>query len=138
MSTEQNKKLVLELLDAFNTGEIATAVSRLMADDGIWELPARGSLGYEKTKAEFVEMLGGMTQVFPGGLKMEIIGVTAEGDRVAVEAESHAQTVIGTPYSNVYHYLFIVRDGKIQYVREYLDTQHLAETFKPLWEKQPS
>ena len=51
-------------------------------------------------------------------------GLTAEGDRVAVEAESYAKMKNGKTYQNTYHFLFIVRDGKIQSVKEYLDTIH--------------
>jgi hypothetical protein len=47
-------------------------------------------------------------------------GITAEGDRVAVEAESYGETASGKIYNNLYHFLFEVRGGKIQAVREYL------------------
>jgi hypothetical protein len=51
--------------------------------------------------------------------------MTAEGDRVAVEAESKARLANGTLYHNRYHFLFVVRDGRIQVVKEYLDTLHV-------------
>ena len=35
----------------------------------------------------------------------------------------------GRVYSNVYHYLFIFREGRILRVKEYLDTQSAAEFF---------
>jgi uncharacterized protein len=53
--------------------------------------------------------------------------VTAEGDRVAVEAESHAKMKSGKLYQNKYHFLLTIRDGKIQGVKEYLDTAHADE-----------
>ncbi len=40
-------------------------------------------------------------------------GVTAEGDRVAIEAEGRAELKNGRIYANRYHYLFVLRDGKI-------------------------
>jgi ketosteroid isomerase-like protein len=59
----------------------------------------------------------------------EIRGMTAEGDRVAVEAESRFHTVNGALYNNRYHFLFVVRDGKIVQFNEYLDTALLLEHF---------
>lgn len=54
---------------------------------------------------------------------------TAEGDRVAVETESYAEVKNGRVYNNHYHFLVIVRDGKIAQVKEYLDTSHTYDTF---------
>ena len=54
-------------------------------------------------------------------------GLTAEGDRVAVEAESYGEMATGKIYNNLYHFLLEVRDGKIHAVREYLDTMHAKE-----------
>jgi ketosteroid isomerase-like protein len=48
---------------------------------------------------------------------------------VAVETESYAELNNGRIYNNDYHFLFIVRDGKIHQVKEYLDTIHTNEVF---------
>ena len=69
-------------------------------------------------------MLGELGPKIDGGLRVTPKGITAEGDRVAVEAESYAKMKNGKTYQNTYHFLFIVRDGKIQSVKEYLDTIH--------------
>jgi len=58
---------------------------------------------------------------------LRIKGVTAEGERVALEAESFAKMKNGKTYQNRYHFLCEVRGGKIQTVREYLDTMHANE-----------
>jgi ketosteroid isomerase-like protein len=55
---------------------------------------------------------------------LKVTGVTAEGDKVAVEAESHANMKSGKTYQNKYHFLITIQDGKIQAVKEYLDTAH--------------
>lgn len=44
-----------------------------------------------------------------------------------VEAESHGETARGKLYHNQYHFLFEIRGGQIQAVREYLDTMHAKE-----------
>jgi ketosteroid isomerase-like protein len=64
---------------------------------------------------------------FPDGLRVEFTGVTAEGERVAVEAVSSARMSDGRPYENHYHFLVQVRDGRVVQVREYLDTQFVHE-----------
>ena len=46
---------------------------------------------------------------------------------MAVEAESYGETASGKIYNNLYHFLFEIRDSKIQSVREYLDTMHAQE-----------
>ena len=77
-----------------------------------------------KTKAQFAELVGSLGKNIEGGLRVTPTGVTAEGDRVAVEAESYAKMKNGKTYQNKYHFLLVVRDGKIQQVKEYLDTMH--------------
>ena len=68
-----------------------------------------------------------MLQAFPDGLTMTIKRLTAEADRVAIEAESHGTHVSGKTYKNLYHSLMRVKDGKIVEWREYMDTMLAAE-----------
>ena len=74
-------------------------------------------------------LMPGKIIVYPSakGLKLTPKGITAEGDRVAVEAESYGQHANGKVYNNQYHFLIEVRNDKIQAVREYLDTMHANE-----------
>ncbi len=67
-----------------------------------------------------------------GPSKLTIKRITAEEDRVAVEAESDAHLVNGKHYHNVYHFLIVVRGGKVHEVRESVDTKSAAETFGDL------
>jgi hypothetical protein len=62
--------------------------------------------------------------VFPDGLAFEVHSMTAEGDRVAIEAESKGMHVSGKKYNNLYHFLMRMRDGKIVEWKEYMDTMH--------------
>ena len=87
------------------------------------ELPLPGMM----TRAQFSEVLKGFRTRIPKGLKLTPKALTAEGDRVAVEAESYGETASGKIYNNRYHFLIEVRDGKIQAGREYLDTIHAKE-----------
>jgi ketosteroid isomerase-like protein len=53
--------------------------------------------------------------------------MTAEGERVAVEARSQGQHVSGALYSNDYHFLFVFRDGKLAVLKEYMDTERVTD-----------
>jgi ketosteroid isomerase-like protein len=65
--------------------------------------------------------------VFPG--RLEVLGVTAERDRVAVEAESFLDTKIGRPYNNRYHFLVEFRGGQVVRVKEYCNTAYVNAVF---------
>ncbi|HEY4547356.1 MAG TPA: nuclear transport factor 2 family protein, partial [Pedomonas sp.] len=63
----------------------------------------------------------------PEGITFTIHGMTAEGDRVAVEAESLGRHVSGKMYNNKYHFLAQLRDGKITRWTEYCDTELITD-----------
>jgi ketosteroid isomerase-like protein len=72
----------------------------------------------------------GATQIlgaFPQGIKFVIHDLTAEEDRVAIQAESFAVHVSGKPYNNKYHFLMRLRDGFITEFKEYMDTEMVTE-----------
>jgi ketosteroid isomerase-like protein len=78
-------------------------------------------------KPAIAAMAAGVLQAFPDGIKFTIHAITAEDDRVAVEAESHARHVSGKPYNNHYHFLFRWRDGQLVELKEYMDTEHVTD-----------
>jgi len=126
MSAEDNKKIVLGLLEAMSASN-QSAVASALADSATWWVAGSFPLSGTKTKAQFLELFGGVGGATEGGLRLTCKGITAEGDRVAVEAESYAKLKNGRVYNNQYHFLFTVRDGKVQAVKEYLDTIHANE-----------
>jgi ketosteroid isomerase-like protein len=77
-----------------------------------------------RTRDQVAEASRGVLGVFPHGLKFTIKTLTAEDDRVAIEAESYGRHASGRTYANQYHFLMRVRGGKIAEWREYLDTMH--------------
>jgi ketosteroid isomerase-like protein len=123
MGAEQNKKVVLGLLEAMSAGNMS-AVSNALADSSTWWVAGSFPLSGTMTKAKFCELFGNVGASTENGLRLTPKGITAEGDRVAVEAESYAKLKNGRTYQNQYHLLCVVRDGKIQQVKEYMDTMH--------------
>jgi hypothetical protein len=129
MSAEDNKKVVLAFFENFSSGKMQEALA-MMADNATWSVmgkPDKFALAGTKTKAEFSELVKGIGAVMPKGLRVTPKGITAEGDRVALEAESYGEHANGKIYNNMYHFLVEVRNGKIQAVREYLDTIHAQD-----------
>jgi hypothetical protein len=70
-----------------------------------------------------------MVGQLPKGLRMTVKSVVAEGNKVAMEAESYGELRNGRVYNQEYHFLLTIRDGRIAGVKEYLDTQHVDATW---------
>jgi uncharacterized protein len=134
MSIEQNKKLAAEFIARFNDNDITGALDT-MAEDATWWIAGKQGLvltSGDHNKKQISSILYNMAGQLKNGLKMEVKNLIAEGDKVAVEVESYGELRNGRIYNNEYHFLITIRDGKISTVREYLDTQHVFETwFRP-------
>jgi ketosteroid isomerase-like protein len=126
MGIAENKQLARRFIDAISRGDIE-AIQKAFADDGtVWTigtLPISGTF----SAAQVAEASHRVLDLFPEGLKITIKGMTAEDDRVAIEAESYGRHKSGRTYANVYHFLMRVRGGKIVEWREYLDTMHASD-----------
>ena len=126
MSKEENKKVAQRFLDALSRGDWQF-VEDAYADDVIIWTPGSMPFSGTHTKAGVAGVKAWLTGVFPDGLKFTVKAMTAEGDRVAVEAESYGKHVNGKIYQNQYHFLMVIRDGKICELKEYMDTMHANE-----------
>jgi ketosteroid isomerase-like protein len=123
---EENKRITRELFAALERAD-SVAVGKLYADDFTLWSPGTLPFSGTHTKAEALRAMDMILSLFPEGLRFTITDMTAEGDRVAVEAESVGRHVSGKPYHNQYHFLLIIRDGQIRALKEYMDTQHANE-----------
>lgn len=130
MSIESNKALVTEFWQTFSAGKY-DAVLAMMAEDATWWVAGTTMLSKTYTKAEFAGLLGQVAPMAPKGLRVTPKLLTAEADRVSVEAESYAEFTNGRTYRNSYHFMMVIRDGKFLAIREYLDTEHVTATFGP-------
>jgi ketosteroid isomerase-like protein len=129
MTVDDNKKVALSFFENLSNGRIGAALE-LIDDSVTWWLagkPEQFALAGPKNKAEFAEMLRLIETGMPNGIRLTITGITAEGDRVAVEMDADGLSATGKEYHNQYHDLLEVRDGKIVVGREYLDTAHAEE-----------
>ena len=131
MSAQENKAVVAAFWQAFSNSEFEKALSYLDDNDFSWWIagdPSQFCLAGTRNKAQFSELLYGVAGNTEDGIKMTPSAWTADGERVAMEAESYAvMTTNGKVYNNFYHFLHVVKNGKIVKVKEFLDTIHGAE-----------
>jgi ketosteroid isomerase-like protein len=131
MGYKNNKKTVRDFLAHFKSGAI-TDLLGAMSEGATWWIigtphlfPGAGT----KSKADMERIWGNMFRQMKNGPAMNVIGMVAEGDKVAAEVRSHADLSDGRVYENQYHMLFTVRDGEIVEVKEYADTLLIANMF---------
>ena len=126
MGLEKNKALARRYWELINERQNADCLDLCSEEFRFW-FPGTGPGGGYQPKEQARGTFESIFKLFPGGLIFTVHAVTAEGERVALEMESHGVHVNGRKYNNHYHFLFIVRGGKIAEIREYADTQHSRE-----------
>jgi uncharacterized protein len=131
---QSNKDVAASMLQLFSAGDVP-GVLNLMTDDATWWLPGKPDqlpVTGERTKAQITRLFQAMTDQLEGPLKMTLQSMIAEGDEVAMEAQSLGRLKNGRTYQQQYHFRIRLRGGKICAVREYLDTLHVqAVWFAP-------
>jgi uncharacterized protein len=131
MGTDESKRVATEFFARIDRNDVAGALGLLADGATYWiagdraVIPSAG----EHDKTAMSKLFHLMGKQLEDGLRMTVKGVTAEGDRVAVEAESRGALKNGRVYAQKYHILMTVRAGKIAAVREYLDTQHVHDVW---------
>ncbi|MBX3656481.1 MAG: nuclear transport factor 2 family protein [Ramlibacter sp.] len=130
-TTETNRQIAIDFYRRYDAGNIDGALA-LMADDAtFWIAGQPGSTASAglQTKAQIADIFRRMDGALTGPLRMTVKHTVAEGDHVAVEAESRGELKNGRIYSQQYHALFTLRGGQIAAVREYMDTRHVQEVW---------
>jgi ketosteroid isomerase-like protein len=128
--TERHKQMARGFLEASAKHDPDVIAALMHKDATYWTagIPRLFAYGGERSKAEIVAYMA-TPSIFVGGAEVSFGAITAEDDRVAVEAVTSGTTADGRHYSNAYHYLFVFRDGLIWRIKEYLDTAAAAEFF---------
>jgi hypothetical protein len=126
-----SKQVVQRYIDALVAGDIDT-IRDSFAEDATWtiygELPIAGPWrGRDQIVDEFLSTVAGWL-FEPGSQSFEFPTIIAEGDTVALEWRVKARSASGADYENSYCGIFVTRGGKIQAIREYLDSGYAART----------
>ena len=119
---EANKMVARRYMRAVEEGDVAT-IEALQHPDCKWWILGHGDM----SRADF------LASVKAGLLtaerrRAEVVGITAEGERVAIEVRGE-MIFPDRVYRNEYHNLLVIRDGQIVSGKEYMDTRAVAEAF---------
>ena len=126
VSIDDNKRTVIRYFEILTRNDIP-AMMALYDDSMTLHVPGNTLISGRFNKTQLAEFASRVLDAFPKGLVFTVTGMVAEGDKVAVQAESQGVHVSGKPYRNQYHFLITVRDGKIFESREYMDTEHVTD-----------
>jgi uncharacterized protein len=126
MSAAENKKMIREAFGAWSGGD-GRPFFKLVADDVRWTVISRPISRTYTSKADFRNALRSMSEHFASELRVVVRDVIADGDKVAVQFESHAAGKNGTAYDQTYCWVMRLADGKVREVTAYLDTELLTK-----------
>lgn len=121
-----NKQLVEQFFDKMNSGDVDGFVGMYHDDGELWTMGGTLISG-KYSKAQIQAAAAGIYEAFPKGIVFTISGITAEGDRVAVEASSKGEHISGAIYENQYHFLFEFKGGQVLRLKEYMDTERVTD-----------
>ena len=123
-------EIVEELIDAIANSD-ADKLLRTLADDVTWTF--FGSHRFAGTFRGKDELMNGLFavigDVLEDGIKLHVSSIVADEGRVIVEGKGQARSKAGIDYNNDYCLAFDVVAGKIQHVREYLDSELVTKVF---------
>ena len=121
-----SRTVIERYVAALQAGDLPTIRDSFATDATWWlggELPISGH--WQGRDAIVDEFLGAAGRLYePGSVQIEVTELFAAGDKVSLEWTSRARTAAGEPYENRCAGVFTVRDGRIQAVREYMDTHY--------------
>lgn len=126
MNTQAESKAVVQRYAAAAAAGDEQTVRELFAPAATWtlaggDLPIAGTWeGREAIVDEFLATA--LSYYAPGSISIEVTGMVAEGNRVVMQWTSRARTRTGQAYENGCIGVFTIEDGRIQDVREYMDT----------------
>jgi uncharacterized protein len=124
--TGENKRVLERFFAAMSAGDVEAIVNSY-AEDGKLHTMGRTLISGVFDRSQIAGAAGRIFEIFPDGIRFTIHTMTAEEDRVAIEAESFGRHVSGQHYNNKYHFLARLRDGKIVSFKEYCDTEHITD-----------
>jgi len=118
-SIESNKATVRSLLSTIEAGG---DFSVLLTANATWWVPEGCALSGSYSVAQLLAAMSQVFGVYKSPPKFTVEHVTAEDNRVAVFCHSTAELTDGSAANNRYHFLFILENGLICEVKEFMNT----------------
>jgi len=128
---DANERHVRDYLDAIGSGDHGKAFDAF-AEDATWQTPPSlpWPARFEGRRAIFDEYFAVDKGLFKTGMEeydLECTHFVSAGDSVVVEMTHRSQGLNDKAYETDHCLVFEVRDGKIQAVREYIDSLYLQQ-----------
>ena len=129
---ERNKATTRQFFDCF-VNQKYEEMSEILDDDLVYTMPGEFPLaGVTQGKDTYINR---MIRRFKGNVddcQMDLLNLTAEENRVAIQAKGFFKFKDGLFYPNTYHFLYIFNDqGQIKEMIEYMDSYHFNKVFNP-------
>lgn len=122
-----NLAVIRTFFEAMNKADVDTVLS-CFDDAASWQIMGRTSISGRKPKSGLSISLNNWFSMFPKGLSYMVETTISEGKKMSAQAHCVGMHDSGKLYSNECHFAFTFTDGgKIQEIREYFDTQRVAE-----------
>ncbi|HEY3656363.1 MAG TPA: nuclear transport factor 2 family protein [Steroidobacteraceae bacterium] len=130
MSIEKNKRTIEKYFEAVNRGD-KDAILEFLTDDFVFKGMGRHPdwMRYQWGREAFADAPRDMSTKMKKPIGMNLRGMIAEDDRVAVQADSYAEMNNGKLYDNAYHFVFTFENDKIRSVLEYCCTYTVFDVF---------
>jgi ketosteroid isomerase-like protein len=132
--SEQNRKVALDFVAAMGANDLEAAAA-CMAPDGVLVAKGTGKFAGVHSPEMIAGSIEAMRKMLPKGLGFAIVSVTAEGDRVVVEAQSNADVGEGEPFRNDYVFVISFEEGRIKRCNEYYCTNLADRVLWPIAER---
>lgn len=130
-ASNANEQLVLDFFKVLSSGDLEE-LRGFYHDQSVWEPKVKDIAGAGKHTGmgiidDFLAPVRGMFA--PGDPKIHVHHIFSAGDAVCVESNSTGTTGDGKVYDNDYCWVFKVSNGKIDEMREYMDSHYTAKLF---------
>ena len=126
---EDAYRLAHAFIDAVRAGHLPDA---LLTEDMTGWITTGGTVPREAYRA----MVASLQAMLDGPIEMTVDAITAEDDRVVIEAHSVARLVNGESYANTYVYVLrLSPDGRIASVAEHYNALTAQEKLLPLMQQ---
>jgi ketosteroid isomerase-like protein len=123
--SEASHAIARAFIAALSAGDLPDDL--LTADMQAWTV----SSGQWSDKTRYQGGVRLLAALFPAGYRFTIDHITAEGDRVAIEAHAAGDFADGTPFANTYVFVLTLAEGRISAVREHFNTLPVREVLGP-------
>jgi uncharacterized protein len=135
MSIETNKLAITKYFEAVNLGE-KSAILQCLSEDFVFQGMGRRPewMRYRWDREMFADAPRDMSSKMKQPIQLKLIGMIAEGERVAVQAEAYCEMNNGKIYDNAYHFIFTFKGGRVREVLEYCCTYTVFDVFGEYYE----